>query len=98
MKFRPQMQLRFRGEEQFNQVKAISLKLGVSTNEWLLQQIEKANPGLVGEVAKAPEPKKVKAKAKPKTAVEGDVCPACESKNVKAWGNGKRCGDCNRNF
>lgn len=59
MKFRPQVQLRFRGEGQFDGVKGLASKEGVSVNEWILEQIEKLNPWIAGE-----EPKKVKAKVK----------------------------------
>ena len=42
MKFRPQMQLRFRSAEQFVSVKAMAASAGLSDNEWVLQKIEAA--------------------------------------------------------
>lgn len=61
MKFRPAMPLRFRSEAQFEEVKALAEKAGESANEWILMQVEKGNPGLVGE-----EPKKVMPKVRGK--------------------------------
>jgi hypothetical protein len=40
MKFRPQIQLRFRSEEQYTHVKALASKIGISINEWILQKLE----------------------------------------------------------
>lgn len=42
MKFRPQMQLRFRDEAQYNSVKAKAEKEGVSVNEWVVCLVEDA--------------------------------------------------------
>lgn len=40
MKFRPQMQLRFRDEKQYEAVKKVAAKEKLSANEWIVQQIE----------------------------------------------------------
>lgn len=61
MKFRPQMQLRFRGEAQFNAIKDLAGHRGM--NEWVLLQIETLNPHLAGEGSPL-APKKVKPKVK----------------------------------
>ncbi len=68
MKFRPQMQLRFRDEEQFRKVKESAHRAAQSMNEWILGKIEdsggrvegrqKAKPGELpkaGPVADPPE-------------------------------------------
>lgn len=71
MKFRPQMQLRFRGESQFKMVKEIASKQAPSVNEWILMQIEKANPTLA--IEDTPESKKVKPRAKAKPDMETET-------------------------
>ena len=40
MKFRPQVQLRFRDEEQFEAVKKAAEGLELSVNEWVVRQVE----------------------------------------------------------
>lgn len=98
MKFRPQIQLRFRSETQYIQFKDQASNESISVNEWMLLQIEKSNPGLTGEVAKAPAVKKVKPKAKVSVKAAKAQCPVCESKDVVEWGKGQHCNGCNRNF
>lgn len=41
MKFRPQMQLRFRDEKQYREIKMAAQLAKLSVNEWVLQQVEK---------------------------------------------------------
>lgn len=41
MKFRPQMQLRFRDEKQYEAVKKQAAKEKLSVNEWVIRQFEK---------------------------------------------------------
>jgi len=40
LKFRPQVQLRFRGPEQFAAIKKAALRESLSVNEWILMKIE----------------------------------------------------------
>lgn len=99
MKFRPQMILRFRSLEQKTKAEEIAKAEHYSLNEWVLLQMEKSNPSLSEEEYKAPEPKKVKPKAKAAGSTAKVVCPYCETtKSTKPWGTGNRCDDCNRNF
>lgn len=98
MKFRPQIQLRFRSETQYNQFKDQALKESISVNEWMLLQIEKSNPGLTGEVPKAPAVKKVNPKSKVSVKAATAQCKVCESKDVVPWGSGQHCNGCGRNF
>jgi hypothetical protein len=42
MKLRPQMQLRFRDEAQFEQMSAMAAARGLSMNEWVLRQVEES--------------------------------------------------------
>lgn len=51
MKFRPQIQLRFRHAEQFELVRERAKKTGDSVNEWILKQIEQETDGLVRKSA-----------------------------------------------
>lgn len=74
MKFRPSMQLRLRGVEQFEDIQKLAKRESVSVNEWVLLQIEKANPSI--SIESAPEPKKVKPKAKA-SAAEPAGCDSC---------------------
>ena len=48
MKFRPQMQLRFRDEAQFIAVKNAARTAAVSVNEWVLQCLEGGGTGIRG--------------------------------------------------
>lgn len=50
MKFRPQVQLRFRDEAQYEAVKAAAVNCGVSVNEYIVQNLEKVAKN--GRVAK----------------------------------------------
>lgn len=59
MKFRPQIIIRCRGVDQFEAVQRMASEAEFSVNEWILRQLEAANPVLV-------EPKTVKPKAKGK--------------------------------
>lgn len=95
MKHRPQYPLHFRSEEQMDGVRALAAAGGLSVNEWLVSQIEKANPALVAGAAEPVKPAVRPVKAKAKAA---EACPHCERTNVKPWGSGKRCEDCKRNF
>lgn len=45
MKLRPQVQLRFRDEGQYERLKGLARESGLSLNEWLLRKVE----GLAGE-------------------------------------------------
>lgn len=61
MKFRPRIQLQVRSIEQHDRMKAIAGP--VSLNEWILQAVESAFPG-VREIEPEPEVRTVKPKAK----------------------------------
>ena len=71
MKFRPPVQLRFRSEAQFEAAKSLA---GASMNEWILQTIEAAYPGLNGSSVSVV--KTVKAKVK---LGEEELCEECSA-------------------
>ncbi len=61
MKFRPQVQLRFRDEVQYTSVKGAAASEAISVNEWVLQRIESKIGGQngSGQVAGVESPSEV---------------------------------------
>jgi len=85
MKFRPQVQLRFRSEEHYETVKALAAKAELSLNEYVLVKID------AGHSVAAPTENE-------KATKKGHKCPHCGAREVKPWGVGMRCENCKRNF
>jgi predicted HicB family RNase H-like nuclease len=44
VKVRPNFNLRLRTEQQFEQIKELAQKCGISMNEWILRKIEAEGP------------------------------------------------------
>ncbi len=97
MKFRPQIQLRFRDEAQFLSIKNLALVSGLSVNEFVIQRLEQGG----GTVDAAPkrgaasrEVRRVRAPGEtPVTNAGSSPAPATNSHDPKTC-RVYKCGQC----